>query len=444
MHLYKDKSRHKTAKPEEEINVQFLQDIKEKFLGVVEIITEEKEDYLSSHHDEKIMNTTIPYMIDKDGKFKYDFKFFKSKNDKVLYPPQPEGCRNRIKELGNFTKSDIRRPVPFSFSKGKSPMPGVVLSLEGIKAKGKNYTKGNLLYEPCCEMLKGTNGKGKFKDIEFQNKNPFISIEKFEEMSDNLNQKKNIEFQKEIDTFIKNTTSTKKKMIRRLVYGFPNNKFVGDSEDDNNIYMGYDEKPKLTNNKIQNDEPLHQRENILQRDIHSGVYVPGKQLENFGGDSTLIRDHRSFIGLYELFNTIYNKEEMVEKIIKCYFDKFELSKENKITIINNKDEFEDNRKSIKNDISKYQIYLKVRFFDKEEQAIKLYWNNGNEIEFLRLNKIKDKKYLFIEKKNKKNMESGSTYLFRFNYYIQEKGKKTIIKNMPLVPILPLKKLKQYF
>lgn len=290
-----------------------------------EKIIEDKKIQKSVYYDKKILNTSVPWTVD-NGKFSYQPNI----KAEGSFPPQPESCRNRVPKKTTLTKADIKRPVPFSFSQGKPPMKGLAIMDEGKISTGKKLLGGRKrLYEPCCEVIQG-NSKG-IKGIgnpEYEPDNFVITPKEMKEMYDSVGDinTDTKEFKRRTNTYLAYATSTREKLFRRMLYGFPNNKSPDDTAKRNHIKSGYEEQPILKSDEVYNNKKTKDFKRKKQSDIYSGVYVPGTQLKNFKGNNQLIRDTRRFKGLMD-----YNDESLkplLLEMIECYFDKFSTYNDN--------------------------------------------------------------------------------------------------------------------
>ncbi len=284
-----------------------------------EKVIQEKKIQTSVYYDKKILNTSVPWTVD-NGNFLYQPNI-KSTGS---FPPQPESCRNRVPKRTTLTKADVKRPVPFSFSQGKPPMKGLVIMDEGKLSTGKKLLGGRKrLYEPCCEVIQG-NSKG-IKGIgnpEYEPDNFVITPKEMEDMYNSIDEinTDTKEFKRRTNTYLSYANSTKEKLFRRMLYGFPNNKSPDDTAKKNHVKSGYEEQPILKSDDVYNNKKTKNFKRKKQSDIYSGVYVPGTQLKNFKGNNQLIRDSRRFKGLMD-----YNDEllkPLLLEMIECYFEKF--------------------------------------------------------------------------------------------------------------------------
>lgn len=327
MEQYYEKESRGSNKILEQKGIQYLNEIKELITTLIDNqYIETKIEQSSVYYDKKILNTSVPWTIN-NNKFKYQTNIKKTGS----FPPQPETCRNRIPKMTSLTKADIKRPVPFSFSQGKPPMKGLALVDEGRLSTGSKLIGGRKrIYEPCCEVIQGEDaiieGLGKIK---YEADTNIIDNDKLKRMKRSIDtiRTNTKDFIKKTDSYLASTSSSKEKLFRRMLYGFPNNKVPEDTAKANHIRSGYETKPILKSSQYYDNNETTQYEKILQEDIYSGVYVPGTQLKNFGGNNQLIRDSRKFIGLLK-----YNDESMkplLIEIIKCYFDKFSTWTDNK-------------------------------------------------------------------------------------------------------------------
>jgi hypothetical protein len=278
------------------------------------------------NEDGKIYNVSIPYHITKDGKFEY---LPKIKTGSA--PPQPDKCRNKINGMATLKQSYIKRPYPFSFSIGEVPYAGVTLRDEGVTTTAVKFL-GNrtVLYEPCCDTITGKdyvkpkNSKNDIDRIIISKESNFISSSDLMEMKKNLSITDNItkeKFEADIRQVIALMDSTKATMLRRAMFGFPNDIFPEDSALLHKIEPGIEIAPILKENEEYSSKQLSKKDTreINQMDIHSGVYIPGTQLKNYGGNNTLIRDHRQYYGLFKYLND--KSKDGLLNVIKLYFDK---------------------------------------------------------------------------------------------------------------------------
>lgn len=309
-----------TQKILENNGIQYLEAIRKLLIKLIDKQhIEVKIEQSSVYYDKKILNTSVPWTIN-NNKFKYQPNI----KTKGSFPPQPETCRNRIPKLTTLTKADIKRPVPFSFSQGKPPMKGLAIVDEGKLSTGSKLLGGRKrLYEPCCEVIQGDDAiiKGLGK-ITYEPNTNVIDNERLQKMKESIDkiQTNTKEFTRKTNAYLAHTSSSKEKLFRRMLYGFPNNRVPEDTAKTNHIRSGYEEKPILKSDELYDNKETTQYKKTLQEDIYSGVYVPGTQLKNFGGNNQLIRDSRKFIGLLQ-----YNDESMkplLLEMIECYFDKF--------------------------------------------------------------------------------------------------------------------------
>lgn len=443
-----------------------------------DILFPKPEKFKGLYYDKKIMNTSIPWKIDKD-KFSYLQKKLGS------FPPQPGACQNRITKIGTLKKSDVKRPVPFSFSSGNPPMRGLTILDEGIRSTGvKLIGNRKHLYEPCCESLQGKTDDKIFK-VSFLTNNNVIDKEIYDKM---LKVKTPIDYKKfknKIEKFIASSNSTKEKMFRRMMYGFPNNKFPEDSKKLWHIQTGKEPLPLIDENF--DNKPTSNFIMKEQDDIYSAVYKPRTQLKNFGGNNQLERDSRKYKGLLDM-----GKEELLD-VVRCYLDKFNILineydefpvifvndsnedevkelepkivpidslcvKEDKKIIFKyldknytqNGDELEEkNRKYVffkDNKIyqwfedmnlyiaDKVVFHLKIEKVQKKNNIIKLSLPSGDDIpeeleEFLYT--YKERKYLFVPPKTCDSLKNNKIYKFYFNTYKITNEKIEILPNQPL-------------
>ena len=276
----------------------------------------EKEVSGKSIKDTKIMNTSIPYKVTND-QFKYSVNF-----KKANFPPQPSGCQNKgISNPSSTTKANIKRPVPFSFSKGKSPTPGMVIKDEGVKSTGAKLIGDRLnLVEPCSEPLAGNTGDNKYiKNVKYSTLTDVISKKKLKRMFDTELIDDRDKLLRYVNMYIAGSTSVREKVFRRTLFGFPNNLFSEDSGEYNNIKKGNEIIPKLKEGEAAKDNiPLKDTQMVVQRDINSAVYVPGTQLANFDGNNKLIRDYREYPGLMKFTSEKY--KSLLLSIANNYID----------------------------------------------------------------------------------------------------------------------------
>jgi hypothetical protein len=253
-----------------------------------------KQEHKGVHQDTKIMNMSIPYKIE-DNKFKYDMNFKVSK-----FPPQPSGCQNKgLTSSSTLVKSNIRRPVPFSFSRGVAPTHGMVIKREGIKSSGVKLIGDRInMVEPCCELVSGTVKDTTFiKNVVYSKLGNLINESKLETLVDtkSLTNKPEL-LLKELNKYIGGLSGVREKMFRRTMFGFPNNLYSEDSAEANGIQEGIEHAPDFDKGATLINQTDKIR-CIKQQDSNSIVYVPGTQLEHFGGNGTLVRDSRCFPGL---------------------------------------------------------------------------------------------------------------------------------------------------
>lgn len=483
-----------TIRVSDVINFNFLKKQAKKIYDIlnrfhnIKIKSQQK---LGIKHDAKIMNMSIPYKILKD-EFKYDTNI-----EKVTFPPQPSGCQNKgLSGSNRLIKVNIRRPVPFSFSQGISPMRNMTLIDEGIKSNGVKL-KGDRydLVEPCSQMITGKESK--LVEIQYS-RNTNIMPNKFKEC--------NFDF-REIDDVINETTSVKNKMLRRAIYGFPNDKFPDDSAAYNKIQDGKEIAPKLLSDKKldKNSISISDTITLVQEDINSAVYIPGTQLKNFEGDNTFIRDSRVFTGLIDrskenLLNIVdhylqllhmqsndkepidINDIDMIKKFtskdkFKClivpYQATFEIINDcscyrmsNFIYVINCKTEtdfgnltvnfpFEIKSRELENlEIQFYQkliiisddlvfCYSKDNSDILQNQVIQFYVEKNAKLPNTVLLKypdeselesylLIDKNLLFVPASHIKKLKENGVYKFYFNYYIDTDGVSKMVPNQPFI------------
>lgn len=258
----------------------------------------------------KIQNTALDYTLTDSGEIKYNI----GKNIKSPFPPQPQKCRNSI------PKKLFQRPVPFSFG-GNAPTRNSVIRSEGVESNAKVLI-GNrkVLIEPCCEKVKGKNPTGRYKDMKFSS-GDVITQERLEEMEESLNETVGTISKEQLLQYllesIGQTTSVKHKMLRRIIYGFPNNKFQEDFASNNFIAEGYEYIPDVDKNTKIDFNRSYPTKRVFQDDIACSVYIPGTQLTNYGGNNTFIRDSRKFVGLISLMDSKYNENEVKEYLKNC-------------------------------------------------------------------------------------------------------------------------------
>lgn len=398
----------------------------------------------------KIMNTYVP----------------KDYSATKVAPPQPNVCRNQMNK--NLKTSYIHRPVPFSFTMGEPPMKGLVIEEQGVQSKNDEMTiNGKPLYVPCCTSLTGTYKSTK-KTLELSFEKYVKSPSVLKDLASSLdaspkeitNEKKLKEM---VDESIEKLTSTKQVLFRRLMYGFPNDKY---EEDDGEKY------------------------NISKKDTkdkYCGVYIPGTQDPKFGGDGRKIRDSRIFKGLLDEQHFKPENKDVVKKklldIVKSYCDtkiriidnklipihsnNIELFKENKTkmmfqyiqvnTKINktfkpyNENDYNNYIESghltnqlvasfenktyiwypkISDDYMKYASFTFKVLNPNEKNLIQLRTPTGTpkkieDIEFYK------EDYLFVPASVSSKVSTGKVYLFVFNHFLDE-SKVGIIPNQPFL------------
>lgn len=270
--------------------------------------------------DSKIMNIAIPYEV-TNGKFKYLHKV-----QSIQFPPQTgaSDCKNRGMDVASYNGNiDINKPFPFSFS-GEAPCRYKVLTTQGKKIKSGKKLLGNreFLYEPCCHKLIGTLPKNisnmlTLRDFNVYTRNDIKFIKnKLVNVTDTPDQLKD-KYKNIIDSIT--GSKTKNDLIRKTIFGFPNNIFPEDSVDFNDVKSGIEVVPDLGSSQdmTKQEISIDQTKQVTQPDIHSSIYVPGTQLHNYKGDNTFKRDSRIFKGLIDFANeTKYNKNILIDLVKK--------------------------------------------------------------------------------------------------------------------------------
>jgi len=219
--------------------------------------------------------------------------------------PQPQVCN---------VKGRIR-PYPYSF-KGTCPIYTSSMTDEGLKYNVVRGTlKGYEYYEPCCKILTGSfHSNIKLNDFD---KN---SIEKLSDMIKEINNDYG-----NPDKYIYSSKGDKKKYLRRLIYGFPNELYTTRNEKD---------LEQLYDKDITEDSAERygiKKENGKYIDNNSSTYKPGTQEIKRYGDGTMQRESRIFKGLKELIQT----KGFIDKLINCYYKELSILKVVDITECDN-------------------------------------------------------------------------------------------------------------
>ena len=269
--------------------------------------------------DAKVMNTVIPYKIKEDKKGNQSL-YYTTDIKTADFPPQPSGCQNKgLSDSSRLIKANIRRPVPFSFTHGVPPMRNMSMIDEGIKSTSVKLRGDNPnLVEPCSQIISGKEFLTKnFDRITFSRTSNVLH----ESILNNFkNLPEETDVIAELNDIISKTTSVKNKMLRRALYGFPNNKYSEDSAEYNKIKKGIEIVPSLQHDeKLENREvSMEKTQKIQQPDINSAVYFPETQLKKFEGDNTFVRESRNYKGLFD-----YDKEDLLS-IVSCYLEKLNI------------------------------------------------------------------------------------------------------------------------
>lgn len=427
----------------------------------------------SLYFENKVLNTIVPYTTE-NGKMTYN-----STVKKGSFPPQPASCQNRIPKFNVLKKADIKRPVPFSFSKGKTPTRGLRIIDEGKPTTAKKLLGDNkILYEPCCEAIKGNSPTNtKFFPV-LEVPHHIITQEELKKITKSKLREDDI--RQQLKDWLKESTSTKETMIRRLFYGFPNNFHPDDKADLYDIKTGIEKIPK---EPIKATKPISFKRK-RQQDIHSAVYVPGTQLDEFGGNGKLIRDSRSYHGLLKLFEIPEDRaKSILMEIITNYFSHFTIgdndikpidseliSKIKEYTIYNT---LLDTKKTINKKLKKEKLQ-NIKEHEKIEATVDnqtYQWYQGIQGDYirkafviLRISKVnenlvsviqpngkiiesdniffpyKKKSYcIFIPTQTMKQLEEDKLHKFAFNYYIHSTGETKLVPNQPFIFIEKLEK-----
>jgi hypothetical protein len=436
----------------------------------------------SAYFDTKIMNTFIPYTITENNKLKYNYLFTRNA------PPQPETCRNSLPDT-------IQRPFPYSFKTGRSPYRNVVIQSEGKKSKSKFLQEKT---EPCCEKLSGQIKCDNF-NVKFQELNPCITPERLKQMKEII-PIEDTPIEKELDKYIAGLSGTRHKMFRRMIYGFPNDKFPDDSAEENNIKEGIEYIPtELYNNPTKTAQKDKEYEYIqkIQNDISCATYIPGTQIFNYGGNNTFTRDSRIYPGLLDvnkytllkfieeyLENLEYIDDDQIKMIpigeyyqsmidtsknknTNTYKKYYTLPIKEKITSFNkeilkqndlNDICFDKNQIIIEENNNIYHWYpnidqeyilttltFKITLTKKRNNCIEIYFRDEkgqikdvNEI--ISLGKLKT---LVIPNSQWKKLKNEKIYKFEFNYYTEATGIKILIPQKPFILSDPLEIVEDY-
>lgn len=370
--------------------------------------------------DQKVMNMSIPYDLEKDGSIKY-----KTNIKSAKFPPQPSGCQNKgLTDHKSVTKANIRRPHPFSFSQGNPPCGGMVIRGEGVKSTGVKLLGGRLnLVEPCSEQIVGKEStKTVIKNVRYSNDTDIITDSQYKSMMEYQPEGKMENLLNNIDDYITNTTSTKSKVFRRTMLGFPNDIYPEDSALFNNIEKGIEIVPNLPPGIKIKDSKVSDTKSITQDDINSAVYKPGTQLANYGGDNTFIRDSRCHRGLIHLFDDRYR-----DSLLRCIFKKLDNSYiESDFTIDNNTSPDIIYRNAIV-----YFNVIKDKDCPKNTIILEDFNNDSIKLIDIKLDGV-EKKCLFVPAKSYSKINEDGIYMFRLNYYIDFDGSYNLIPNQPFV------------
>jgi hypothetical protein len=287
------------------------------------------------NEDGKIYNVSLPYNINKSTNLFEYLPKIKTGNA----PPQPDKCRNKVNGMSTLKQSYIKRPYPFSFTVGEAPSIGVTLKDEGVTTSAVKFL-GNrrVLYEPCCDTITGKDyiksnkSDNTISKVTIFKNNNIITADEMKTLLNNIDKvsEKPTDITKlktDVRQVVMSMDSTKSAMFRRAMYGFPNDIFPEDSTLLNNIESGVEMAPKLNTTDEYNGKPTKDIIKIEQPDIHSGVYVPGTQLKNYGGNNTFVRDHRQYYGLFKYLEDPAKKPLLFD-VIKKYFDKHNIANSN--------------------------------------------------------------------------------------------------------------------
>lgn len=394
----------------------------------------EKQQKKGILQDQKVMNMSIPYDSLGGNEIKY-----KTNIKTAKFPPQPSGCQNKgLSDHTSTTKANIRRPHPFSFSQGRPPCGGMVIRGEGVKSTGVKLLGGRLnLVEPCSEQISGKeSGKNIIKNVKYSNDTDIITESQFDSMIE-YKPCNNMEvLLQNIDDYITNTTSTKSKIFRRTMLGFPNNIYPEDSALFNNIEQGVEIVPDLPPGGKITDSKVVNTKSVVQDDINSAVYIPGTQLANYGGNNTFIRDSRCHRGLIHLFDEKYR-----EALLRCIFNRLDNSYiESEFTIDNNTSSDIIYRNAIV-----YFHVIKDKDCPKNTVILKDFNNSSIKLIDIKLDGV-PKKCLFVPAKSYSKINDNGIYMFRLNYYVDFDGIYRLIPNQPfiLVDSFYSKNKKEYY
>lgn len=278
----------------------------------------------------------------------------------------------RCFDLRQKTNSpSIRRPKPYSF-KGQVPTKNKVIKDEGI-------ITNNGKIEPCSEEITVPESDYK-RNINVSNQNTTQKI-----MFDNFSKQikvKNFKQMKDIKNGIKKIRGrVQNKIIRRLLYGFPNQEFEEDKPE-NNDFVNVNDK-----------------------------WVDPKNSICYYDDDTPKRENRSYPGLIDIWKDKNKKKQLIGD----FFDKLE------------------DKSDINLDENKI-FYFKVT--KKEDKYIEISLENGEEIN---IKDNKTMKKLFVNKKIMNDIKKNRIYGFCLNYYTDLYNQMILLKYKPFNIIIPFTK-----